>query len=84
MVEGDRMVRLAIDFENPSPEWWERGGRDLWDALIEGFDNNAVVLERSLADSWLSQAATIPGWADGPEFSPHPICEKSIDEDEEL
>jgi hypothetical protein len=40
------------------------------------------VVDRSLADSWLSQAATIPGWEGGPDFSPHPICEKSIDEDE--
>lgn len=79
-----QMVRLAIDFENPAPEWWESGGRDLWEALIEGFDNNDVVVDRSLADSWLSQAASIPGWVGGPDFSPHPICEKGIDEDEEL
>ena len=78
------MMRLAIDFENPGTEWWENGGQDLWDALIEGFDNNDVVLERSLADSWLAQAATLPGWDAGPEFSPHPICIKEVDEDEEL
>lgn len=78
------MVRLAIDFENPATEWWESGGRDLWEALIEGFDNNDVVLEHAIAESWLAQAAAVPGWADGPEFSPHPICIKPIDEDEEL
>jgi hypothetical protein len=78
------MVRLAIDFENPAREWWESGGRDLWDALIEGFDNNDVVLEQGLAESWLSQAATVAGWDSGPEWAPHPICIKGIDEDEEL
>jgi hypothetical protein len=78
------MIRLAIDFENPASEWWKSGGQDLWDALIEGFDNNDVVLDRSLAESWLVQAATIPGWEGGPEFAPHPICIKPIDEDEEF
>jgi len=59
------MVRLAIDFENPSPEWWEGGGRDLWDALIEGFDNNDALVDRSIADSWLAEAAKVPGWHGG-------------------
>lgn len=82
MVEN--MVRLAIDFENPGKAWWAGGGRDLWEALIEGFDNNAVVLEQTVAESWLAQAATLPGWDGGPEWSPHPICLKPINEDEEL
>jgi hypothetical protein len=80
----ERMVRLAIDFENPGTEWWESGGRDLWEALVEGFDNNDVLLEEGLAQSWLAQAANIPGWEGGAEWSPHPICLKAIDEDEEL
>ena len=75
------MVKLAIDFENPGREWWESGGQELWEAILEGFDNNAVVVEAALADSWLEQAAQIPGWAGGPEFSPHPICLKALDED---
>jgi hypothetical protein len=78
------MVRVAIDFENPSPEWWESGGRDLWDALIEGFDNNDAVVDRSIADSWLVEAAKVPGWHGGSEFSPHPICLKEINDDEEV
>ncbi len=78
------LKKLAIDFENPGREWWESGGRDLWDALLEGFDNNDVVLERGLADSWLAQAAQIPGWEGGPEWAPHPICIKGIDEDEHV
>ena len=44
------MVRLAIDFENPGTEWWEGGGRDLWEALSEGFGENAVVVESSIAE----------------------------------
>ncbi len=77
-----KMIKLAIDFENPAPEWWENGGRDLWESITEGFDNNDVAVESSIADSWLAQAATIPGLEGGPEFSPHPICLKEVDEDE--
>jgi hypothetical protein len=78
------MVKLAIDFENPSPKWWDGGGCDLWDAILEGFDNNSVVVDRGIADSWLAEAAKLPGWDGGSEYSPHPICIKEIDEDEDL
>ena len=81
---NEDMVRLAVDFENPSPKWWASGGQDLWDALAEAFDGNAVVVEQSLADSWLRQAAELPGWEGGPEWAPHPICLKPINDDEEL
>ncbi|GAH73826.1 unnamed protein product [marine sediment metagenome] len=78
------MVKLAIDFENPSPKWWDGGGLDLWEAILEGFDNNSVVVDRGIADSWLAEAAKLPGWDGGSEYSPHPICIKEIDEDEDL
>ena len=77
------MVRLAIDFENTSP-WWDNGGRDLWESLLEGFDGNDVVVDESIAASWLAQAASIDGWEGGPEYAPHPIRMVDIDEDEEL
>lgn len=79
-----RMVRLAVDFENPGTEWWNSGGRDLWEALAQGFEENAVVVEFSIANSWLSQAAQVPGWEGGPEFSPNPICLREINDDEEV
>ncbi len=79
------MVHLAIDFENPGTTWWESGGRDLWEAIAESFDNNSVVIERTLAESWLAQAAQLPGWTgEGNEYSPHPIILKELDEDEEV
>ncbi len=78
------MVRLAIDFENNSPQWWDSGGRDLWESLLEGFEDNAVVLEESIAQSVLAEAAKLPGWDGGPDYAPHPLCVKPIDEDEEL
>ena len=78
------MVRLAIDFENPATEWWESGGRDMWESIVEGFENNDALLERSIAESWLEQAAQLPGWEGGPEHSPHPIRLVEIDEDEVL
>ena len=62
------MVRLCIDFENPSPEWWQSGGRELWESVVEGFDNNDALLDRALAESWLEQAGRLPGWDGGPEI----------------
>ena len=78
------MIKLAIDFECPSTAWWEGGGRDLWESILEGFDNNDVLLDKSLADSWLSAAGAIAGWNGGPEHAPHPIRLKEVDEDEFL
>ncbi len=78
------LVRLAIDFENPGTRWWEGGGRALWESIVEGFDNNDVVLEDSLARSWLVEAERLPGWDDGPEYAPHPIVLKEINEDEDV
>lgn len=84
MPSVSELMRLAIDFENPGREWWGRGGQELWDGLQEGESASAVVVDAHLGRSWLREAARIPGWNDGPEHAPHPICEKSIDEDEEL
>ena len=77
------MLRLSVDFENTAGNWWDAGGRDLWEGITEGFDNNSVVLEKSLAESWLDAARKLPGWDDGPEYAPHPITISTIDEFEE-
>ncbi len=77
------MVRLSIDFENASTMWWEQGGQELWDGITEGFDGNNVVVDDSLAKSWLETARTIPGWNDGPEYAPNPITVTEVDEFEE-
>ena len=81
---SDSMVRLAIDFENPATEWWENGGRELWEAVGEGFETNAALVERAIAESWIVQASQLPGWSSGPEHSPHPVRMEPVDEDEEL
>jgi hypothetical protein len=78
------LVRLAIDFENPSRKWWDGGGRALWETLLEDFDSSSVVVEESIARSWLAEAARIPGWDGGQEYAPHPILLKTIDEDEDV
>ena len=78
------MVKLAIDFENTNRAWWDDGGRDLWESMLEGFDNNSVLLERSIAESWIAEAAKLPGWEGGPDHSPHPVRIVDVDEDEEL
>lgn len=66
-------VRLAIDFENPSKEWWEAGGQELWEGLAEAPDASSVVVDSELARSWIEQARRLPGWDAGPEFAPHPV-----------
>ena len=43
-----------------------------------------MILEESLAKSWLIQAREIPGWDDGHDYAPHPVRLSEIDEDEEL
>lgn len=78
------LVRLVIDFENPAESWWENGGRDLWQSIAEGFDNHDVVLDESLARSWLSEAAKVPGWDKGPDFAPHPVALRPIEDDEDV
>lgn len=82
--DAPHMVKLAIEFENPAPEWWEGGGRELWEGISEAFDGSAVLIDAAMAKSWLAQAATIPGWEGGPAYAPHPIYQKALDEDEEL
>lgn len=79
-----KLLKLALDFENPATEWWDAGGRDLWEGIAEGFDTSQVVVEESLAQSWLAEAAVIPGWDSGPDFAPHPIICKEVDPDEDV
>ena len=78
------LVKLAIDFECPARQWWDGGGRALWETLLESFDNTSVVVEESIARSWLAEAARIPGWLGGPEYAPSPVFLKPIDEDEDV
>ncbi len=84
MVSVSEVMRLAIGIDNPGREWWAQGGRELWDGLQEEEGASAVVVELHLGRSWLQEAARIPGWDDGPGHAPHPICEKTINDDEEL
>jgi hypothetical protein len=77
------MVRLSIDFENPSRKWWEQGGQELWDGIAEGFDGSNVVLDESLAKSWIEAASKLPGWDDGPDYAPNPVNVAEVDEFED-
>ncbi len=78
------MIRIAIDFECSAEQWWDSGGRDLWESLVEGFDNNSVLLDPSIADSVMQQASALPGWDSGHVHAPHPLRLETINEDEEL
>lgn len=76
------MVKLQIDFEHSARTWWEAGGQDLWDGIIEEAGASSVVVDEDLAASWLAQASALPGWSDGPEFAPHPIASRALAEDD--
>ena len=76
------MLRLSIDFECPAPTWWEKGGRELWESIAEGFDGSSVVLDDPLAESWLARAREIPGWNGGPDYAPHPIALSAVADDD--
>jgi len=78
------LVRLGIDFENPARNWWEEGGSELWESIAESADASSIVVDDSIAKSWLDQAASIPGWDGGPEYAPHPIRMLSLDPDEDV
>ncbi len=75
------MIRLSVDFEHSSRTWWENGGQALWDGISEAFEENAIILDDTLAESWLAQARMIAGWDAGPEYAPHPINAAPADED---
>ncbi len=77
------MVRLSVDFEHPSRTWWESGGQELWDGIAEDLDGSSVVLDDSVAESWLAEARKIPGWDGGPDYAPHPIVVRAVADDEE-
>ena len=36
------LVRLAIDFENPTRAWWENGGQELWESRVCQIHSKAV------------------------------------------
>lgn len=78
------LLRLGVDYEFPTKTWWEAGGRELWEAICHAGESG-VVLEATLAESWLEQARAIPGWNEGPEYAPHPIAVSPAEaEDDEL
>ena len=76
------MVKLAIDFEFTSRTWWENGGQELWDAICESFDGSGVLVDDSLAASWIAQAEQIEGWDEGTEYAPHPVRGAAVEDDD--
>jgi len=77
------LIRLSIDFEHAGRRWWENGGRELWEAILEPGERDAV-LDEALARSWLAQAAAIEGWRDGPDHAPHPVTARPVDDDADV
>src|SRR4029434_11229236 len=54
------MIKRQIDFENASRIWWDAGGQDLWDGIIEEAGASSVVVDEDIAASWLAHAG--PSW----------------------
>ena len=77
------MIKLSVDFEHPSREWWESGGQELWDG-VTGDGESSAVLDDDVAESWLREARKIPGWDGGPDYAPHPIAASAVAEDDEF
>ena len=67
------MIRIAIDFECSADRWWDSGGRELWESLVEGFDGNSVLLDPSIADSVMQQASAPPIIARSPSRERSPL-----------
>jgi hypothetical protein len=76
------MKKLGIDYEHTDRRWWDSGGRELWEGITGDADAGSVVLDDDLADSWLGEAARLPGWAGGPEYAPHPVRAISLQDDD--
>jgi hypothetical protein len=76
------VIRLSVDFEHASRLWWESGGQELWEGIADALDGHAVVLDDTVAESWLEQARQIPGWDSGHEYAPHPIASRPVGEDD--
>jgi len=77
------LIKLSVDFEHPSREWWESGGQELWDG-VTGDGESSAVLDDDVAESWLREARKIPGWDGGPDYAPHPIAASAVAEDDEF
>jgi len=50
--------------------------------LAIDFENPGKEWWQSGGQELFVEAARIPGWMGGPEWSPHPVCLKPVDEDE--
>ena len=54
------------------------------DLIAEGFDGSSVIVDESLAASWMEEAARLPGWDEGHEYAPHPVLVMALEEEDEL
>jgi len=75
-----RFVRIVIDDENTSPEWWEAGGQNLWRAACARYRIDQATTVGTLATpdeaaAFVEAAEKIPGWNNpaAPESAPHPV-----------
>lgn len=72
VMPKEELVILAIDTENNAEEWWDEGGRELWQKYSPEMEDS-IELPKSKANIFLDQAKKIKGWNKGPKYAPYPI-----------
>lgn len=66
-------VVVSVDYENNATEWWESGGRELWEQFAGDARADEAVMSDQQVRQFLLKAKRIPGWNGGPQYAPNPI-----------
>ena len=78
------MKKILIDQENNAERFWdeiqdraERGEK--FAVLLSGLDlTSPLYLEDDEAEALMAYARQVPGWADGPEYSPEALLVQDL------
>ena len=68
-----KKVRVVVDYENGSEDFWQGEGGKLWAEVAGKFSADEVELTQAAADDLFQRASMLPGWSDGPEHARHPL-----------
>lgn len=79
-IDTEKMYTVSIDYENNAEEWWENGGRELWNAFVSPttWISEQKVIGREVV-VFLEVAKQIPGWDAGPEHAKYPFFVTEVD-----
>lgn len=54
--------------DSAESEWWEWGGRELWNS-----ERNSLIFRTGVAEHLRTLAESLPFWNDGPDFAKNPL-----------